>query len=166
MFNLRIGRALFLVTPLWLMGKYNARGLCSKRAKLMIGRDCSMSSSTTTGRAVTPGWWDDEQDVVSSIEDDIAIGAMLVKDKWRMVSLLGRWHQVAFKDGKCYKAFRFYSRENQHGERVWFADYRIGDLSSRHHRVGVYGEGVEVCWKRVNTKVLDMTREDLAVLED
>jgi hypothetical protein len=34
-----------------------------------------MNSNTTTGRASLPGWWDDEQDVVSSIEDDLAIGA-------------------------------------------------------------------------------------------
>jgi hypothetical protein len=87
---------------------------------------------------------------------------MPLKDKWRMVSALGSWHKVA-----ANKAFRFYIRINQNGEKWCFADYRIDDLVSRFHRLEqLDGQGIEPSWRAANTKVLNMTREQLADLEE
>jgi hypothetical protein len=41
------------------------------------------------------------------------------KEKWKMTSLLGPWYGVSVG-----REFRFYIRENQAGERYFFADYR------------------------------------------
>lgn len=85
----------------------------------------------------------------------------MAKMHWKMVSLLGSWHKVS-----AQKAFRFYVRENQLGEKWFFADYRIDDLTSRFHKLGPISEGGDVCSCRANTAVLDMTREQLAELCD
>jgi len=70
---------------------------------------------------------------------------------WRMVSTLGSWHTVATN-----KAFRYYLRVNEIGERAYFADYRIDNLVSRHHRVKDADEA--------NQTLLKLTRAQLAEL--
>ena len=82
-----------------------------------------------------------------------------MKDKWRLYGLLGSWH-------KCSKrnAFRFYVRVNQHGEKWYFADYRVEDLVSRHHKLLSFDESIDTSFKIANQLAIDLTREELADL--
>ena len=83
--------------------------------------------------------------------------------KWKLYGLLGSWHKVA-----KHRKFRFYIREHRvTGQRFYFADYRIEDLTSRHHRIGRFEKGtLNPCFRKANTACLDMTRDELAELED
>lgn len=82
--------------------------------------------------------------------------------KWRLYGLLGSWHKVG-----CRRKFRFYIRERRTtGERFYFADYCIEDLTSRHHLLGRFETGtLEPCFRKANTACLDMTRDELVELE-
>jgi len=78
-----------------------------------------------------------------------------------MYSLLGPWHKV----GK-QRAFRFYIRERQAtGEKFYFADYHIGNLTSRHHLLGKMDNSHEANLRKANKACLDMTQDELAELE-
>jgi hypothetical protein len=82
--------------------------------------------------------------------------------KWKMITALGSWRKVS----RC-KAFRFYLREHKiTGEQVYFADYRIDDLTSRFHEVGSIEDGTEANFRKANRLILDLTRESLAILEN
>lgn len=82
-----------------------------------------------------------------------------MKDRWRLVSLLGSWHIVS----RC-KAYRFYVRINQDGEVFYFADYRVEDLVSRHHKLLSFEDGIDASFKIANQTAIDLTREELAEL--
>ena len=82
-----------------------------------------------------------------------------MKDKWRLFGLLGSWHQCSKRN-----AFRFYVRVNQHGEKWYFADYRVEDLVSRHHKLLSFDESIDTSFKIANQLAIDLTREELADL--
>lgn len=81
--------------------------------------------------------------------------------KWRMVTTIGPWHKVGGG-----KAFRFYIRVRlSDGKEFYFADYRIGDLTSRHYKLLPVSAGNEASLRLANQTALDLTREKLAVLD-
>ena len=71
--------------------------------------------------------------------------------EWRMTSAIGRWHSISRQ-----VAFRIYMRTNRIGQVACFADYRVGDLVSRFHRVKDFREA--------NRVALNLTRTELAKL--
>ena len=79
--------------------------------------------------------------------------------KWRVVSTIGPWHQCS------RNVFRFYLRENRKtGEKVYFADYRVDDLVSRHHELLPFDQGLNASFGIASQTAIGLTREALAEL--
>lgn len=83
-----------------------------------------------------------------------------MKPKWRMVSTIGPWHQCSKRN-----AFRFYHRIDLiTGQEFYFADYRVEDLVSRHHKLKSAEEGIQASFTIANQTAIDLTRSELAEL--
>lgn len=85
----------------------------------------------------------------------------MANEIWQLHGLMGGYHKVS-----KFKAFRFYVRVNQTGEKWFFADYKVGSARSSHHKLGKWEDGIEPSFRQANTVCLDLTEDTLMILVD